>query len=267
MRFIRWIAARFASPKSHVPAGGPYVLAQTAHAELRSQQYDRARVLLLQAIGSRAEMDDPVLIDYLLGALASTWLLTDRYEDAIAFFTAHIANYPQDSEAYHGRGAALWYLGRLQQAIPDYTRALELKPDTFLTLSGRGQLLAEVGEPARAMEDLDPVLRLLKTTNSTDPELIAWHTDVEAFARNGRAFALSGLGDFAAAMSEFDRSIALCPDNAWVYHNRAQAYEHLGDLNRARADYERSLSKTGPALSLPRKEHAQTRLSSLSNHS
>jgi len=212
-------------------------------------------------------LNDQALVSYLLNALETTWLLADRYEDAVAFFSSYIAGYPNDAEAHRGRGAALWYLGRLQEAIPDYTRALGLKPDDFLSLCGRGQVLAEAGDSAKAMVDLDLALRLIKATDSMDPASAAWSSAIEAFARNGRALALSGIGDTAAAMNEFDRSIALCPDNAWVYHNRAQVHELSGHLTRASADYRQSLATTQPALSLKRKEHAEARLNALSNYS
>jgi tetratricopeptide (TPR) repeat protein len=154
----------------------------------------------------------------------------------------------------------------LHEAIADYTRALELKPNDFLSLSGRGQVLAEDGDGARAMVDLDRALHLIRSGDSTDPASAAWRSAIEAFARNGRALALSSIGDSTGAMKEFDRSIALCPDNAWVYHNRAQVYELLGDTTRVRADYRQSISKAQPALSLKRKEHAQARLLALSTY-
>ena len=56
----------------------------------------------------------------------------------------------------------------------------------------------------------------------------------EAFVHNGRAFALAGLGKNAA---EFEASIRLSPENAWVYHNRGQVCGLAGDRENAIADY------------------------------
>jgi tetratricopeptide (TPR) repeat protein len=70
--------------------------------------------------------------------------------------------YSEDSEAYSGRAEALWYTGRLQDAIRDYSRALELKPNNIMSLSGRGQVLGEAGEHGRAIEDLDLAVRALE---------------------------------------------------------------------------------------------------------
>ena len=78
---------------------------------------------------------------------------------------------------------------------------------------------------------------------------------------------LSGLGKNGAAMDEFEASIRLSTENAWVYHNRGQACELGGDREKAIADYQKALSKKNPALTPKRKAHAQARIRELSNYS
>ena len=242
-----------------------YQLLQTAHAHMRLEEYDHARASLLQAIRARNRINEPATISYVLMSLASTWLLTEQYEDGIAFFSEYLSRYPEDSPAFCGRAEALWYAGRLQEAIRDYSRALELKPRDILPLSGRGQVLAEVGEWARAVEDLNSALLALKTVSKPDSSWHKWHEQIEAFVHNGRAFAFAGLGKSGLAMDEFEVSIKLSPENAWVYHNRAQVYDHAGNLEKASEDYQKALSKKNPALSPNRRAHAQARLRELSN--
>jgi tetratricopeptide (TPR) repeat protein len=88
-----------------------------------------------------------------------------------------------------------------------------------MSLSGRGQVLGEAGEHDRAIEDLDLALRDLETVSAPDASWAKWYEQIEAFVHNGRAFALAGLGKNGAAMDEFEASIRLSPENAWVYHN------------------------------------------------
>jgi tetratricopeptide (TPR) repeat protein len=242
-------------------------LLQEAHDHLRLEEYDKARAPLLQAIGSRDDINEPETIGYILTSLGATWLLTERYEDGIAFFSRYIDRYSEDSEAYSGRAEALWYTGRLQEAIRDYSRALELKPNNIMSLSGRGQVLGEAGEHGRAIEDLDLALRALETVSTPDASWAKWYEQIEAFVHNGRAFALAGLDKNGAAMDEFEVSIKLSPENAWVYHNRGQVCELAGDQEDAIADYQKALSKKNPALTPKRKAHAQARIRELSNHS
>jgi tetratricopeptide (TPR) repeat protein len=232
---------------------------------MRLEEYDKARASFLQAIMARDSINEPETISYVLISLASTWLLTEQYEDGIAFFSEYVSRFPEDSAAYCGRAEALWYTGRLQEAIRDYSRALELKPGDILSLSGRGQVLGEAGENGRAVEDLNLALRTLETVSRPDSSWDKWYEQIEAFVHNGRAFALAGIGESGPAMDEFEMSIRLSPENAWVYHNRAQVYERAGNLEKASEDYQKALAKRNPALSPNRRAHAQERVRELSN--
>ena len=266
MKFPRWIGARLWSQgrkgDSHDDV---YQVLQQAHAHLLLEEYDKARTLLLRVIGFRDSINDPETISYVLMSVGSTWLLTERYEDGVAFFSEYLRRYPEDSAAYRGRADALWYVGRFQEAIRDYTRALELKPNDILSLSGRGQVLAELGENRQAMEDLNSALLTLKAVPMPNSSWAKWYEEIEAFVHNGRGFALAGLGESEPAFSEFELSISLSPDNAWVYHNRAQVYDRAGSREKATLDYEKALTKTKPPLNPVRKEHAHARVRELSN--
>jgi hypothetical protein len=68
-----------------------YQLLQEAHAHLRLEEYDKARAVLLRVIGSRDSISEPETISYILMSLASTWLLTEQYEDGIAFFSEYLS--------------------------------------------------------------------------------------------------------------------------------------------------------------------------------
>jgi len=266
MKFLPWIMARLSPQRRKAESfNGVYQLLQEAHAHMQSEEYDKARAPLLQAIRSRDNFNDAQTISYLLMSLGSTWALTEQYEDGIAFFSEYINHYPEDSAAYCARAEALWYAGRFQEAVRDYSLALELKPGDILSLSGRGQVLAEVGENGRAVEDLNLALLALKTVSKPDSSWDKWYEQIEAFVHNGRAFALAGLGESGPAMDEFEVSIRLSPENAWVYHNRAQVYDRAGSREKAHEDYQNALIKKSPALTPNRKAHAQARVRELSS--
>lgn len=93
-----------------------------------------------------------------------------------------------------------------------------------------------------------------------------WMKGAEAITRNGRAVALAGLGRINEAMTEFEASVNLCADNAWVYYNRAQVYERINDQQKAIADYRTALVKTGPHLSPRQKELARAKIQADQNH-
>jgi tetratricopeptide (TPR) repeat protein len=265
MKFLRWIGAQSG-------IGGVNSLNRMrqlvleAHPHLRAEEYDKARAVFLEALKFRARVNDSATIHSLLTSLEATWPFTQKYDDAIAFFAEYVRVYSGDSAAYAARADALWYSGRLHETLDDYCRAVELNPGDPLSLSGRGQVLAEIGESERAMEDLHRALLELSSATTSSPEWAAWYKSLEAFVRNGRGFALAAFGDSGSAMDEFELSIALCPENAWVYHNRAQVYDRAGSKDKAFADYRTALEQNGPALTPIKKRYAQARVLELSDH-
>jgi tetratricopeptide (TPR) repeat protein len=265
-KFLRWIGARLGVSGIN-SLNNMRQLVLDAQAPLLAEEYEKARAILLEALEFRDRVNDSATIHSLLTSLEATWLFTEKYDEAIAFFSEYILRYPEDCTAYSARGAALWYSGRLQEALHDYHRALELNPRDPVSLSGRGQVLAEIGETEKAMEDLDLALHEVKTAAALSPRWAAWYKALEAFVRNGRGFALATLGENGSAMEEFEHSIALCPDNAWVYHNRAQVHDRAGSREQALVDYRTALEKKGPALSPIKRSHAEARVLELSDHS
>lgn len=59
-------------------------------------------------------------------------------------------------------------------------------------------------------------------------------SESDNYAIRGRARAFAG--DLAAGLADFDRAIALKPDNVYIYLNRADVYHSRGDAARAIAD-------------------------------
>ena len=64
----------------------------------------------------------------------------------------------------------------------------------------------------------------------------------DADAYHNRGIAKDAQGDYAAAIADFDHAIALEPDGADVYHNRGVAKVEIGDYAGAIADYDRVIA-------------------------
>lgn len=235
-----------------------------AYGFLKSEEYTKAREILLKTFELRDRIRDRATIDWILRSLEATWLFQDRFEEQIEFFSDYLRRYPSDSAAYAARAAALWYTDKLHDAVSDYSRALELNPTDLLSRAGRGQVLAELGENATAMEDLDIALRILGTAPKLNDVQSKWCHDVEAFVRRGRGVAFASLGQIWDAMNEFDESIALSPENAWVYFSRAKIYDRLDDRRHALSDYGQAMANDKPRLSPTQREHARERIADLS---
>lgn len=253
-----WARSKVVEPLSEVRR-----LVYLAYGHLLMEEYDQARSVLLQAAQFRQAIEELETVDFILTSLEATWLLTERFQEGMAFFTDYISRYPRDFAAYRGRAAILWYSGQLQEAIEDYSRSLELKPMDIMALSGRGQVLADLGSYKNSLENLDLALESLKAAPKTDPSWARFYEQIEAFVHNGRGFALGGLGEYERAMEEFELSIRLSPDNAWVYHNRARVSDSAGNSEQAKADYQMALKKRKPALNPLRREQVRVRLTQL----
>lgn len=234
-----------------------------AHGLIKAEEHGKSREILLRALEVRDHINSAETVDWMLTSLASTWISQEKFDDQAGFFSDYINRHPGDASAYCCRAMALWYSGRLKEAAEDYSRAIELQPADLLSRSGRGQVLAELGDQHAATRDLEMALRLLTDTSKLNEEWIRWCRDAEAFVRRGRAVALAGSGQIREAMNEFDRSATLNPNNAWVYYSRARVYDRLGDGERALADYTSSLEKNDPRLTPLQRTLARERADAL----
>jgi tetratricopeptide (TPR) repeat protein len=227
---------------------------------LQGENYVEARGLLLRAVQHETKIDNPSLLEWILNSLSLTWEQSEEYQEWTTFFSDFLARNPNHAVALELRAESRWYGGSLREAIDDYSRALELKPNEASAFLGRGQVFVECREFGRAVTDLDSALKALDEIEGADAN---WKTEFEAFARNGRAAAFAGLGDSTRAMEEFEKSIRLCPDNAWVYFNRAEAYRDQGDQVRAAENYELAIAKKKPKLTALKRAHAKKMLEEL----
>ena len=67
---------------------------------------------------------------------------------------------------YNNRGNAFAKLGWKEEAIKDYTKAIELNPEYALAYNNRGKALEDLGERAEAIKDYTKAIEL-------DPQYIS----------------------------------------------------------------------------------------------
>lgn len=68
-----------------------------------------------------------------------------KYEEAISYFDKAIALNPRDALAWVNKGTALGNLGKFQEAVKCYDKALEINPREALTWNNKGISLAKLG--------------------------------------------------------------------------------------------------------------------------
>lgn len=178
-------------------------------------------------------------------ALPEPWLFRGvvryelaMYEDALADFTRALERDEEHSAACMARGRTLAAIGQHDEAIADYDRAIELEPKHASAYHARGQARMAVGEFRLAVEDYTQALEL-------EPDRAA------SLASRGEVYVK--LGQHDQAIIDLDRALTLDPSLAAAYYARALAYGSKGEYDRASRDLDRAVERDP---SFAEREHA-----------
>jgi tetratricopeptide (TPR) repeat protein len=115
------------------------------------------------------------------------------WKDGVALWTNTIDNYPVLPLAYNNRGVAYCYQGDNRRAIPDFNRALRLRPDYPDALNNRGNAWRGLAEFDRAIADYTEAIRY-------DPHLadVYYNRAVAYFLKKDYAACLGDLKKYEA---------------------------------------------------------------------
>ena len=130
------------------------------------------------------------------------------------------------AEAYLNRGAAQEDLGKITEAIGDYTQGLKLNPGYRALYHRRGLAYDQEGKTDLAIADFSHAIRL----DSQDTEALVY-----------RGLSYASLGDHDRAIQDYNAALADNPDDADILTIRGESREALGDSDRAKADFRRAL--------------------------
>ncbi|MBX9693253.1 MAG: tetratricopeptide repeat protein, partial [Cyanobacteria bacterium] len=111
-------------------------------------------------------------------------------------------------------------LGRIDDAIADLSRLIELTPASPKELSLRGALLIKQGRTAEGFADLDRSLKIIESS----------------YARGQRGMCLVGLGNYSQAVIDLSSAIARNSTPSSYFRARALAYNKLGRFAESQKD-------------------------------
>jgi predicted O-linked N-acetylglucosamine transferase (SPINDLY family) len=149
-----------------------------------------------------------------------------RWQDAIADYDKAIALDPSYANAYCNRGAALQRLDRLADALDSYDRAVALNPTDHLTFYNRGSVLNALGRFDEALASYERCVNL--------------RSDYTAAYLN-RGHVLQQRRRFEEAVVEYERVIELDPEHAEAFQNRGFVLAQTRRFDAALASYVRAL--------------------------
>jgi tetratricopeptide (TPR) repeat protein len=154
------------------------------------------------------------------------WRL-ERLEDALADFNKAIEIYPQYASLYNNRGNVLFDLEKTDQALRDFNKAIELLPGYGVAYNNRGNVLHELGRNEEAVEDFKRAIAIMPGN---------------AVPYNGRGKAQGMLGRPYTALRYLSRALTLNGKYPAAYRNRAAIHLHLERFEEAIEDYNKVIA-------------------------
>ena len=153
-----------------------------------------------------------------------------RFQEALGDFNRALALDPTNTDAYNNRANIYVQSGRVDDAIADCNRALEVAPHLDFQLAkiyfNRGTAYIRKNQIDLALKDLDQALSLEPDNES---------------AHFNRAIAFARKGDYRKALDDYNWVISTNPSHAKAFNNRGGVYRDLGMLAEALNDFQRSI--------------------------
>ena len=146
-----------------------------------------------------------------------------RSDEALRSFERALGLEPDNVEALTNRGVALHDLARYDEALADHEHAIAVRPGDAAVLNNRGVTLHKLRRLEEALASYDSAL-------ASRPDY------VEALANRG--VTLYELKRFDEASASYDRAIALRPDYADAHFFKGLSSLVTGDFERGWIEYE-----------------------------
>jgi len=131
------------------------------------------------------------------------------------------------AEQWTAKGASLAQLGKHEEAVAAFDRAIQIDQELPQAWTGKAEALRALNRPREALVCCYRAL-------SRDPHSIAAH--------NTRGLCYAALGEHDRALDDFDRAIALDPNQREVWHNRGLSLEAKGDYDGAIECFDHALA-------------------------
>ena len=131
----------------------------------------------------------------------------------------------KDAAYYYNQGDEYYNMYLFDQAISEYTEALNKDPEMADAHLARGNAYSGKLEQGNALDDYKAAARL--------------HGDYDFYARG---YSMLLYQDYKAAIDEFSLAIEHETNLAAAYNDRGLAYANMGNQDKAIEDYEKALS-------------------------
>ena len=163
----------------------------------------------------------------LLVTRGDVYLQAGRLDEAVEDYTAAIEEMPDDMYSYYKRGWCYEMKGDRDKAMEDYNLGIDNDQDYPYLYLMRGELLLDAGERVAAENDFETILQ----------------KDTLAQKGSCRMYALHFLGRDDEAEKWMDRIVASDPDDGGCYYDRSCLYARMGRLEESMASLRTAFEK------------------------
>lgn len=183
-----------------------------------------------------------------------------RHFASIEYYNSYIPTHQPRAIDYFGRAMDFLTIRNYGNAINDFTKAIDLKPDFEMAYLMRAvaryqKMIADrddAGAPAVAdnPQDFAPANTIVRNTIRdiiADFDKVIELSPRNPFAYFNKGVVLAESGDNTSALSSFAKAVELKPDFGEAYYNRGYIYMQLGQRQKGADD----LSKAGELGVLP----------------
>ncbi|MDC3205668.1 tetratricopeptide repeat protein, partial [Paracoccaceae bacterium] len=150
-----------------------------------------------------------------------------KLEEAIEAYNKAISLKPDYAEAYNNMGVALKAQSKLEEAIEAYKKALSIKPDFAAAYNNMGNAFKEQGKLDEAIEAHSKALTI-------KPDFAAAYSDM--------GVALKAQSKLGEAIKAYNKALSIKPDYAEAYFNMGNTLKQQGKLEGAIDAYTKALS-------------------------
>lgn len=161
------------------------------------------------------------------------------YSDTVRLWEDTVKKSPGKARVLNNRGFAYHRKGASDQAMADYTTAIELLPSYARAYENRGCLHFELGQYDRALSDFTKTIVLNTNTARS-------HTNLGS--------ALLALSKPQQAIDSYTKALSIDSSYADAYYNRGVAHLAKRQWARAWLDFDNTL-RAAPSHAAARKEH------------
>lgn len=164
-----------------------------------------------------------ILLSSLLGL--KTMRQTAIWKDSITLWSHEIIIFPGVAHPYYNRGLGYDSSGAYQEAIRDFSKAIEINHSHASAYNNRGVAYGVIGNYQQALKDFEKVIEL-------DPENITVY--------NNRGSVYYSMGNYSQAVEDYKKAVEFDPKNAKTYYNLGLTYSQMGDMGQALINYKKA---------------------------